>query len=48
MYYRLVVIPDQIVLSLIVMKYRAVIMPAHLRGVIRLNVLILEVERFER
>jgi hypothetical protein len=42
-----VIIPDQVVLSLVVMEYRAVVMPAHLRVVIRLDIPALEVLRFD-
>lgn len=43
-----VIIPDQVVLSLIVMEYRAVVMPAYLRVVIGLDIPISEALRFER
>ena len=42
----IVIIPDQVVLSLVVMEYRAVIIPAHLRAVVRLDIPTLKVQRF--
>ena len=43
-----VIIPDQVVLFLVVMEYRAVVIPAYLRVVIRLDITVPEVLRFER
>jgi hypothetical protein len=53
MQYRVVVnpiitIPDQVVFSLVVMEYRAVIMPAQLRAMVRLDIPLLKVQRFDR
>jgi len=53
MHYRIVVnpviiIPDQVILSLIVMEYCTVVIPAYLRVVIRLDIPISEILRFER
>lgn len=42
----IVIIPDQVVvLSLVVVEYRTVIMPAHLRGVVRLDIPLLKTRR---
>ena len=43
-----VIIPDQVILSLVVMEYSAVITPAYLRVVIRLDIAVPKVLRFNR
>lgn len=43
-----VITPDQIVLSLVVMEYRTVIVPAHVRVMTRLDILVLEGLRPDR
>ena len=44
---QIVILPDQVVISLVVMEYCAVIMPAHIRAIVRLSIPLLEVQRFE-
>ena len=44
---KFIIIPLRVVLSLIVMDYRAVVVPAYLRFAVRLDVLFFEAKRFE-
>ena len=45
---KFVVVPVQVILSLIVVEYRTIVVPAPLRPMVRLNIPISEVQRFER
>ena len=43
----IITIPGQVILSLVIMEYRAVIMMAQFRVVVRLYTPLLEVQRFD-
>ena len=45
---KIIIIPVQIIVPLIVVDYRAVVVPANLRAVVGLDTLVLKVQRFKR